>query len=533
MSLRLLTLFSLILLMGTANAQNPSPLEIELETFITGLSSPVGIEHAGDERLFILEKNSGVIEIYDLNGDYIGDFLDIDGLSTASEQGLLGLAFHPNYQENGRFFINYTQTDGTTVISEFEVSDDPDVADENSEQVLMTIDQPFGNHNGGGLEFGLDGYLYIGTGDGGSGGDPEGNGQNPNALLGKMLRIDVDSGDPYGIPADNPFVDDESTLDEIWALGMRNPWRYSFDPETGDLWIADVGQNAWEEINFEPADSDGGLNYGWNCYEASYEYDLSGCDGTYVDPIAEFNHNSTGFCSITGGIVYRGELYPRLEGQYFFTDYCQGDIFGLEQVDEETFEETTLLETNTFGFVAFGADVNGEPYIVDINGNVQKIVDPCGDFMPVITANNDSTELTAEGGVEYYWYINGNLDDTADGATYSPNENGEVYAVVENADGCAIQTNSIDLTIISVDEKKIDKSIKVFPNPVKNQLTIQGKVESSEIKIFNSLGQTQEVSFSQNGSQKITCDVSNLSPGMYFVRVTSDTAFKSISFKKE
>lgn len=524
-------LFSLMLAFP-AMAQEPSPLEIELEDFISGLSNPVGLEHAGDERLFVIQKNSGVIKIYDLDGNFISDFLDLSGLSTASEQGLLGLAFHPDYQENGRFFVNYTNASGDTVISEFSVSSDPNEADENSEQILLEISQPFANHNGGGLEFGLDGYLYIGTGDGGSGGDPQNNAQNPQQLLGKMLRIDVDNGDPYGIPADNPFVDDASTLDEIWAIGMRNPWRYTFDEENGDLWTADVGQNQWEEINVEPGDSDGGLNYGWRCYEASYEYNTSGCSGDFFDPIAEYSHSGDGFCSITGGIVYRGDQFPRLNGHYFFTDYCAGDIFSLVEEEEGVYTEYNLLQTSTFGYVAFAADINGQPYIVDINGSVRKIVDPCGDFDPEISANVDFNAVSATEGTEYYWYLNGELVEGENDQVFAPSENGEVYAVVENADGCAIQTNTVDLNNVSVGDRE-KSEVKVYPNPTADMIFIEGITSDSELEVLNSAGQIVELTLNRGTNSLVTADVSNLPSGMYFIRVENSGSRSVISFSKK
>jgi len=526
-------LLTLTLMMAfSVNAQEPSPLEIELEPFISGLSNPVGLEHAGDDRLFVIQKNSGIIKIYNLDGEFIADFIDIDGLSTASEQGLLGLAFHPDYQQNGRFYVNYTDSSGDTVISEFTVSSDPNEADANSEQVLLEIIQPFSNHNGGGLEFGPDGYLYIGTGDGGSGGDPQDNAQNPQEILGKMLRIDVDSGDPYGIPADNPFVAAEDTLDEIWSIGMRNPWRYTFDDENGDFWIADVGQNAWEEVNLEPGDSEGGLNYGWRCYEATFEYNTDGCSGDYFFPIAEYSHNGDNFCSITGGIVYRGLQYPRLEGHYFFTDYCAGDILSLVEVEEDVFEEHTLLETNTFGYVAFATDINKQPYIVDINGNILKIVDPCGDFDPEISANVDLNGAIATEGTEYYWYLNGDLVDGENDQEFAADENGEVYAVVENADGCAVQTNSIELTNVSVEDFE-KREVKVYPNPTSDSITIEGVNSKTQMEVVNTAGQIFVVNFNQEGHSKAVADVSHLPSGMYFIRLQNGTSSSVIQFTKK
>ena len=282
--------------------------EIKVEPVITGLANPVAITHAGDGsgRLFITLKGGQVI-IYDGTQMLPTPFLDITSLvSSGGEQGLLSVAFHPNYASNGLFFVNYTDTNGDTVIARYSVSTDPNVGDQSSAFILLTITQPFSNHNGGQLQFGPDGYLYIGMGDGGSGGDPQNNAQNLLTLLGKMLRIDVDGGNPYAIPVDNPFLGDPTALDEIWASGFRNPWRFSFDRLTGDLFIADVGENRREEVDFQPASSPGGENYGWRLMEGNLCFNPpTNCNnGTLTLPILEYDHLLG--CSVTGGHRYRG-----------------------------------------------------------------------------------------------------------------------------------------------------------------------------------------------------------------------------------
>jgi len=290
--LSLCTFITLLITPFISNAQLMP--KIELVVFSNGYTGPVDIKHAGDSRLFIVEQR-GRIYIADSAGNKSTvPFLDIMSIvyDNGNEQGLLGLAFHPNYQTNGYFYMNYSANGGDTKIVRYSVSVDPDLADATSGFELMTINQPYSNHNGGNLIFGPDGYLYIGTGDGGSAGDPQNRAQNPQTLLGKMLRIDVDSGSPYGIPANNPFVGNATTLDEIWAIGLRNPWRYSFDRQTGDLWIGDVGQNLFEEIDFEPDSCTGGKNYGWRCYEANDPYNTSGCGpaADYVFPVYVIKH---------------------------------------------------------------------------------------------------------------------------------------------------------------------------------------------------------------------------------------------------
>ncbi|HSH04660.1 MAG TPA: PQQ-dependent sugar dehydrogenase [Anaerolineae bacterium] len=348
--------------------------EIALETVVSGFERPLYLTHAGDERLFVVEQ-AGVIYIVVAGERVETPFLDIrdrvnDG---ANEQGLLSLTFHPDYGDNGRFFVNYTRGDGSSVVAEYQVSADPNVADVSSERVLMVVAQPFGNHNGGQLQFGLDGYLYIGLGDGGSAGDPENNGLDLTTLLGSVLRIDIDEGEPYGIPGDNPFVTNENARNEIWAYGLRNPWRFSFDRLTGDLYIADVGQNEWEEINFQAAEAGGGQNYGWRQMEASVCY-LANCDRTgSVLPVAEYAHFEGG-CSVTGGYVYRGEAEPALWGNYFFGDYCTNIIWSLRET-AEGWVRTPVMVTD--GFIAsFGEDVNGELYVVHHTGYVSRIVTP-------------------------------------------------------------------------------------------------------------------------------------------------------------
>ncbi len=356
--------------------------DLTLTPFAAGLSLPVGLAHAGDTRLFVLER-SGRIRIILSGGTVLATpFLNISARvdSGGLEEGLLGLAFHPDYATNGYFYVNYTATTGRTRISRFTVTADPNVADPASEDILLTVNQPFGNHNAGAINFGPDGYLYVPLGDGGSGGDPLNNGQNPATILGKITRIDVDSGaggsapdcsgvgsGNYTIPASNPLVDGAGgTCDEIWALGLRNPWRSSFDRLTGDLWIGDVGQGTWEEIDRQPAASTGGENYGWRCYEGDHPFNLSGCGpmGSYTSPVFEYVHSGNG-CSVTGGYVYRGSLFPTLAGRYLLTDWCTGYFWDLAPAGGGGYTATRHTELAASGYVAFGEDSSGELYVVN------------------------------------------------------------------------------------------------------------------------------------------------------------------------
>ena len=342
-----------------------------LESFGPSFNSPVEIKNAGDERLFVVEK-SGKIKILNQNGSVNSTpFLDIeDRVSTnANERGLLGLAFHPNYPENPFFFVNYTNNSGATTISKFSVSVNQDIAND-SETILLEINQPYANHNGGCINFGPDGNLYIGMGDGGNGGDPQNYSQNTESLLGKMLRINVNSG-AYSIPENNPYGD------EIWSIGLRNPWKFSFDSLNGDLWIADVGQNEFEEINMvqnNPAN----INYGWRCYEGNEPYNLSGCpDEGLTFPVSTYSHYNSGDfkCSITGGYVYRGNQISGLNGVYFFADYCSGEIGLLSKNENDEWDMSLAFPNINGSWVSFGEDINGELYIASINGGVYKIID--------------------------------------------------------------------------------------------------------------------------------------------------------------
>ncbi len=361
--------------------------KIQLVPFTAGFTRPTDIAHCGDSRLFIVEQ-SGVIWALDSLGNRLDTFLNITARvrSVGNEQGLLGLAFPPDYAQTGHFYVDYTRvTDGYTRVSRFTVSaGSPNRADPNSEEILFTQAQPYNNHNGGCLKFGPDHYLYIALGDGGSGGDPQGNGQKKSTLLGKIARIDVNStspGLPYGIPADNPFVSDTTARPEIWDLGLRNPWRYSFDRLTGDLWIADVGQGSHEEIDFEPAHT-GGLNYGWRCYEGFSPYNTSGCPPAtaFTAPIFDYPHTS-GNCSVTGGFVYRGSQYADLYGLYLFADYCTGWWWATRSLPDGTFATAQIADLANNQYSTFGEDRDGELYVAALSqGTIYRVTELCSSF---------------------------------------------------------------------------------------------------------------------------------------------------------
>jgi len=442
--------------------------DIELNVFASGLNNPLDLKHAGDNRLFAVERG-GLIKIINPDGSVNGTpFLDIDTkVLSGGERGLLGLAFHPQYQTNGIFFVNYTNNSGNTVIAKYTTNPpSSNTASAASEEILFTVNQPYSNHNGGDLAFGNDGYLYIGLGDGGGSGDPQNRSQNLTTLLGKMLRIDVDNpqgSNNYGIPSDNPFPDatNPNALPEIWASGLRNPWRFSFDSQTHNLWIADVGQGQIEEINMVSINQ-AGLNYGWRCYEGNQTYDTSSnCPDSseLTFPIGQYTHSSSGNfkCSITGGYVYRGTLQPNFNGWYFFADYCSNEI-GLLKNTGGTWNMTFTQPYSGNGWTAFGEDVNGELYVVGIDsGSIFKIIDP-------------------------------------------------------------------NLSIADNDLLKVS----IYPNPADNLFTIKSsnpQILIETINIYNLQGKLIQ-SISGNEASKIQVNTKNIAKGLYLTEIISNTGRK-------
>lgn len=441
--------------------------EIELELFATGVSNTVNIQHAGDSRLFVLDRD-GLIQIVNENGILNNQpFLDIiDRVSDGKdERGLLGLAFHPNYASNGYFYVNYVNNSLETIISRFSRSDSNiQLADPNSELILMRIPQPYTNHNGGEIVFDNNGFLLIALGDGGDSGDPQDRSQNLGTFLGKLLRIDVNNpqnGDNYGIPNNNPYVDNPNALNEIWASGLRNSWKFSIDKTTNDIWIADVGQLKFEEINKASA-SDAGLNYGWRCYEGNNTYNTSNCPdvNTLTFPIAEYSHDNSGRfkCSITGGYRYRGTAQPNLTGIYFFADYCSSEI-GMLKENNGNWTMTFTEPFNGNNWTTFGEDVNGELYIGDISsGSIYKIKD----------------------------------------------------------------------ATLGLDESTLSH-IKLFPNPVNDELTIDfgtSNRQISEVYVYNVQGQQIKTLITfKNNSSKIS--TKNMAKGMYIMEIFNDAGQKT------
>jgi len=380
-STSLIALCLLLLAFYTTNAVAADP-ELEF-TKVSDRTGIVDLANAGDgsKRLFLVAQ-SGRVLIVQNDQTLSTPFLDIENrVMSGGERGLLSLAFPPDYQSTGYFYVWYTQAGGDTVLSRFSVSGNANVADENSETKILTVAQPFSNHNGGRLQFGPDGMLYLGLGDGGGAGDPQQNGQNGNTLLGKLIRIDVDPANgTYAVPADNPFVGDGNFMDEIWALGLRNPWKISFDGLTGDLYIADVGQGSREEVNYQPSGSNGGENYGWAIMEGTLCVE-NDCNQTGLTlPVTQYVNGQD--CAITGGEVYRGDDYPNLFGVYLFGDFCSGRIWALR--NEANNWISTMLVDTSYSISSFGRGEDGNVYVVDRDAGVYRISDVSEKPQPVV-----------------------------------------------------------------------------------------------------------------------------------------------------
>ncbi len=393
------TILALILFLSACDVSSALPANLQRQLLFSA-NAPIAVRHAGDGsgRLFIAEQ-AGIIKIWDGTTLLATNFIDISAkVASGGERGLLGLDFDPNYASNGFFYVYYTKSGtnlGDTIVERYSVSADVNIANPNSGQIILRVPQPFTNHNGGDIHFGPDGYLYIGLGDGGSGGDPGNRAQDLSTLLGKMLRIDVSSKDPifsnsfenpsnlcgldsvagsYRIPNDNPFINQANQCAEIWSYGLRNPYRWSFDKQTGDLIIGDVGQNTFEEIDFQPSTSTGGENYGWRCREGAHDFDTSMCTGNevFTEPVIDIDRTSNGDCSIMGGYVYRGSAIPAIQGLYIFSDYCGGRMsFATPSGPVWSFEN--LPSVVGFGTRGFGEDEAGEIYHI-FNNDIYKFI---------------------------------------------------------------------------------------------------------------------------------------------------------------
>ncbi|HEY0978406.1 MAG TPA: PQQ-dependent sugar dehydrogenase [Flavobacteriales bacterium] len=521
------TLLATLLLPTALWAQQLNPIRIGLHNWATGLSSPTGLAHAGDDRLFVVERPGRIKIISDSMQVVSTPFLDItdrvnDG---SSEQGLLSMVFAPDYATSGQFYVYYIggTGDGVSRISRFFVTDNPDVADPDSEEIVYTWPQPEWNHNGADLHFGADGYLFCGFGDGGSGNDPDNHAQDLSDPLGDMIRIDVSlPGDTFGIPADNPYANaGGDTLPEIWASGLRNPWRFSIDASTGNMWIGDVGQNAWEEVDMWSSTDHSGANFGWRCREglvATPGVSQAGClaANDYVSPVGVFNHSSQGWCSVIGGYVYHGANWPHLANKYIFTDYCAGDFltFG------EDYDVDTLLMTTTAGYAAFGADMDGELYVANTSsGQVRKIHDACPMDAPTVTF--DGNELSSTAADSYQWYLNGSTVAGATQQTYVPTVAGNYHVVVSFGAPCTLRSET-ELVLSTGIAGSTTGSFRIYPQPANDVLFVERSAEDQgrkELQLTDATGRVLRNGILALGQSRISLDITGFAGGAYVLRL--------------
>src|SRR3972149_991417 len=520
-------------------------------------SGPLDLQNAGDgtDRIFVVEQ-SGKIYVFENNTGVTvkKKFLDItDSVSSGGEMALFGLAFHPNYENNGYFYVNYTKSSPyrRTLIVRFQVSNaNPDSADRSSSKILMEIAQPFSNHNGGQLAFGPDGYLYIALGDGGSGGDPQGNAQNKSSLLGKLLRIDVDQTQGsinYAIPLNNPYKNNtQGFKEEIYAYGLRNPWRFSFDSPTGRLWCADVGQNAWEEIDLIVK----GGNYGWRCYEGNHNYDLSGCtDTNYIFPVWEYSHSDG--VSITGGYVYRGPNLPDLYGKYIYGDFGTRKIWALtyDGINPPT---NKLLLTSSVSIASFGVDINNELYVVGYNGIIYRFIPTAS----IIAPTNLRYTVNSPNSITLNWNDNSNnengfrierkvgsenfvLLESVDENIITFTDNSvvdtqmysyRVYAYNSTASSGFSNTTSV-VTEIPVELNAIPDKFQLiqnYPNPFNPSTKIHFTLSNRQVvtlKIYDTLGREIETLLSDDkpaGYYEVVWNSGYFPSGVYFCQLKSE-----------
>ncbi len=510
MNKKVLLLFAVLLIFSGKNIKAQLTLQEAFPNLT--FTNPVDLQYAtdGTDRIFVLEQ-SGIIKVFENNSNTteVKTFLDIsDRVTSGGETGLLGLAFHPDFASNGYFYVDYTTPNPLrTHISRFQVTADPDSADASSELILLEIDQPYSNHNGGRVSFGPDDYLYIGMGDGGSAGDPNNNAQNLEVLLGKILRIDVDNpsgGLNYGIPSNNPFAGNtQGWREELYSYGMRNPWRFSFDQATSKLWCGDVGQGAWEEIDTITS----GGNYGWRCYEGNHEYNMSGCTGTdYLFPIWEYSHSNG--CSITGGFVYRGHRRPELTGTYVYGDYCSRSVWSLDFSGVNL--SNNLIGTASGSILSFGTDMNNELYICCSNGKIYE-------FQSALSAPTNLLAATGgTGSVDLTWEDN---SDNETGFRIQRKDSTNIFSDVGtvNANETSFSDNVSGITtytyrVIAYNDSAVsnysnEAEIMITQVPV-NLVSFSGQVSGSKVTLSwmaatetNNKGYAVERSFGHNWAE--------------------------------
>lgn len=541
-------LFFLSVLLVFFNTFSFAQPTLVLNQFASGLIKPNGIANAGDTRLFVTGKDGFIWVLDSIGNAKPRPFLNIDSEvgSVGSEQGLLGLAFSPNYKTDGYFFVNYTDTTGDTHIARFSVSPgNPDSADASSEKLILFVKQPFANHNGGCLIFGPDNLLYCSLGDGGSVGDPLNNAQNKKVLLGKILRIDPLNGNPYLIPSTNPFATDTAYAPEIWAMGLRNPWRFSFDRHTADLWIGDVGQHSYEEIDFQQAASKGGENYGWRCYEGDSTYFTSGCapSTNYIFPVHSYDHAKG--CAITGGYVYRGANEGDLYGRYLSTDYCGGVFLSTTPDGKGGWKVDTLQTFSFFEYTAFGENTSGELFVTAmVSGKIMKITTAaCAPTAHILSTDSVKycgpfllLQAVQGKGFSYQWNLNGGAISGATTSSYQVTQSGDFSVLVTNDSTCSSNSNIVHVDFCNSTDERLQQSIsKIYPNPAINQVSIEfysAKKELQKLTILNALGQEiyKEEKIISVGVNNWTIDTEKFAKGFYLVNLeqTSGVAVRRL-----
>lgn len=552
MRYRPLSLIAIPLMFFTVYHASAQPT-ISYRRVITALSAPLEITSApdGSDRLFVVEK-VGSVKVFDKNYNPLGVFVKVSGVTINGERGLLSMAFHPAYKSNGFFYVYYTTLLGDIEISRYKVSADPNVADTNSRTIIITIPHRVAaNHNGGKIAFGPDGYLYFATGDGGNGGDPPNNAQNGRVLLGKMLRIDVDHTNPplnYAIPADNPFVADTTIADEIWALGLRNPFRWSFDRQTHDMWIGDVGQGVREEINFKRAGQSKGVNFGWRCYEGKLTYNANGCKTAdqYTPPLFDYPHNlATGGSSVTGGYVYRGPDFPALNGYYIFTDYISNNQW---LISDSADSKSVRQQTGTFprNIAGFGEAENGALFACSLTeGAVYKLEASTGvqvNFLALAAIDRygfaQLTWRTTEQNIQHY-EIESSDDSiqfkriaTVLAKNQSPENN---YRFTENIRG--VQRKFYRLRITGKDGKwDYSKTVTVGNNLSLANFIYPSVIRNRQVNFYISDSYDEIIFYGVNGALalkksvrgfkgRMEIAIPHLNRGLYLVRIANKTRY--------
>lgn len=547
----LIIFFSLVLTFDLAQAQEDQD-SIAITEWGEIHEGPTAMVPLPDSN-FILIQKQGQVELLDNDGNHIGEILDLSTHigDADGERGLLGVAIHPSYPAQPYIYFNHTDIANHTAIVRYTLDPDTTGVDTLTRKVILTIEQPYGNHNGGWMAFGPDNFLYIGMGDGGSAGDPENRAQDLSTLLGKMLRIDVDGAEPYEIPEDNPFVDSTGYRPEIWSYGWRNPWRFSFDRETGDMWIGDVGQNEVEEISWESSDSTGGLNYGWRCYEGDQEFDTSeGCNGPFVEPILTRNH-STGDASIIGGYRYRGPD-TTLTGNYFFADFISGNVYMAVFADADTLAVDSLHTIGNIGGIAsFAEDNDGNLYAISLNGPVYRIGEggeiaaPCDSIpapeLTIVDNETDSTFLTTDSTyAQYVWYYSETSDqkeefeaiDSTSNHEFYPEAEGNYFVAVTDSNGCVAESEIVEVVMTNAVSALEFYKIEIFPNPVTDYINIRTDevLPQARIEIINSQGRLIRHEQTQLPG---TLSMQNLPTGMYFVKFMTNNKYHVARIFKE